>query len=69
MTADQAEELATAFRNGGNKDVSVHVFPEANHLFVQDADGNPSSYPQLPSGRIRDDVIMVLVDWLSNILK
>ncbi len=69
VTADQAEELAAAIRSGGNANVTVHLFPEANHLFVQDPIGNPTGYPQLPDGRIRNDVIMVLVGWLSEILR
>ena len=69
VTADQAEELAAAIRSGGNTNVTVHLFPEANHLFVQDPIGSPTGYPQLPEGRIRNDVIIVLVGWLSDILK
>jgi hypothetical protein len=64
VTADQAERLANAMRAGGNRDVSVHVFKDANHLFLHDPDGGASGYSALPSSRIRDDVIRTLTEWL-----
>src|SRR4029434_9641169 len=65
VTAVQAEDLGKAFRDGGNKDVTVKVFPNANHLFIEDPDGNPSGYTALTSNRIRDDVMATLVSWLK----
>ncbi len=64
VTRDQAESLARALREGGNGRVTVRLFPEANHLFVQDPDGNPAKYSTLPSGALRRDVKGALVDWL-----
>jgi uncharacterized protein len=64
VTAEQAEELGKVMRGGGNRDVTVHVFPNANHLFVEDPSGNPSGYATLPSSQIRSDVIDTLVTWL-----
>ena len=69
VTAEQANALATSIRAGGNQDVTVKVFPDANHLFVQDSSGNPSGYSSLPSGQIRGDVIAVLTTWLAKKLK
>lgn len=69
VTADQAEELARAIRAGGNSDVSLVLFPDANHLFLQDPVGDPAGYPNLPSGTIREDVIETLVSWLVDRLK
>lgn len=66
VTAGQAEALGAAMRAGGNKDVTVRVFPEANHLFIQDTSGNPAGYSRLPSGQIRGDVIGVLTEWLAR---
>jgi len=68
VTADQAEELGAAIRAGGNRDVTVVVFPDANHLFVQDPDGNPAGYSNLPEAEIRGDVIGTLVAWLVRTL-
>lgn len=69
VTVEQAEELAAAIRGGGNRDVTVRVFPDANHLFLQDPDGNPAGYAALPSSRVRGDVVEVLVEWLVRHLK
>jgi fermentation-respiration switch protein FrsA (DUF1100 family) len=69
VTVEQAEELAAAIRRGGNRAVTVRVFPEANHLFLQDPDGNPAGYAALPSTRVRGDVLEVLVEWLVRQLK
>jgi dipeptidyl aminopeptidase/acylaminoacyl peptidase len=65
VTVDQAEELAAAIREGGNPDVTVHVFPETNHLFQHDPSGNPAGYAALP-GEIRPEVIAVLTAWLAE---
>ena len=69
VTAEQAEQLAAAIRAAGNARVTVRVFPEANHLFVQDPDGDPSRYSTLPSGAVRSDVLGLLVDWLLGELR
>lgn len=66
VTAVQAEDLGKAFRSGGNKDVTVKVFPNANHLFVEDPSGNPAGYSALKSGYIRGDVMESLVAWLKT---
>jgi uncharacterized protein len=69
VTMEQAQELAAAIRRGGNRDVTVRVFPDANHLFLQDPDGNPAGYAALPSSRVRSDVLEVLVEWLVRQLQ
>jgi hypothetical protein len=66
VTAEQAEALGAAIREGGTRDVTVRVFPAANHLFVQDSSGNPAGYPRLPTGQIRGDVIGTLTEWLAS---
>ena len=65
VTVDQAEELAAAFREGGNRDVTVRVFPNTNHLFLDDASGVYSGYATLPSKAVRPEVLGVLADWLA----
>jgi uncharacterized protein len=64
VTADQAPELAAAFREGGNRDVTVRVFPNTNHLFLDDPSGVYSGYATLPSKTVRAEVLGVLADWL-----
>lgn len=66
VTAEQAEALAKALRAGGNRDVTVNVVPNANHLFIDDPSGNPSGYSALTTGRIRGDVMQTLVGWLKT---
>ena len=65
ITAAQAKELATAFRAGGNRDVSVHVFPATNHLFLADPGGNPLEYAKLPERAVRSDILAVLLQWVE----
>lgn len=64
VTAAQAEELAAALRAGGNRDVTVRLFPRANHLFLEDADGNPALYSSLRTGAVRSDVLGAMLEWL-----
>jgi hypothetical protein len=64
VTVEQAAALVKAMRAGGNKRVTLRVFPEANHLFVQDPDGNPAGYAALPSGAVRSDVLATIVEWV-----
>ena len=64
VTAEQASELAAAFKAGGNHDVTLRVFPRANHLFVDDPSGNPQGYATLPVHVVRSDVLAAIVDWV-----
>jgi dipeptidyl aminopeptidase/acylaminoacyl peptidase len=66
VTADQAPELAAALRAGGNRDVTVRVFPGLNHLMVPDPSGMPSGYATLPSGSVDARVLGTLADWLAQ---
>jgi uncharacterized protein len=64
VTADQALELSSAFHQGGNRDVTVHVFTKTNHLFLEDATGVYSGYATLPSTTVKPDVLGTLADWV-----
>lgn len=64
VPADQAAKLAALIRAGGNRDVTVRLFPATNHLFVEDADGDFRKYDQLRGNRIRREVLGALADWL-----
>lgn len=66
VTPDQATELAKAFRAGGNRDVTIHVFPATDHLFLRDSSGNPSGYRALPSKRISGEIMGAIADWLAT---
>jgi fermentation-respiration switch protein FrsA (DUF1100 family) len=69
VTADQAEMLAKAARESGNRDVTPRVFPGLNHLFLPAKTGAPSEYSSLSTNTIPDDVINQLTDWLAEKLK
>jgi uncharacterized protein len=64
VTADQADELAAAFREAGNPDVALRVLPDVNHLLIRDPDGNPAGYVALTERRVAPEVLAELVDWL-----
>jgi alpha-beta hydrolase superfamily lysophospholipase len=64
VTADQAPLLEQAFRAGGNRDVTLRVFPETNHLFLADPNGNPAGYSALGVNTLRPEVLQTLVDWM-----
>jgi dipeptidyl aminopeptidase/acylaminoacyl peptidase len=65
VTPEQAVELASAFRAGGNNDVTMKPFPSTDHLFLADPVGNPSGYPSLPSKNVRVEVLGTIADWLA----
>jgi fermentation-respiration switch protein FrsA (DUF1100 family) len=69
VTADQAPELEAAFKAAGNRDVTMRVFPEANHLLIQDPIGDPARYTRLPDRSIRTDILGAILDWLQAKLR
>ena len=69
VTADQAEAIGAALRQAGNRDVTVRVLPNRNHLFLPDSIGNPAGYVRLPSGKIGPDVMGEIANWVVPRLK
>lgn len=69
VTADQAEMLAKAAREAGNRDVTARVFAGLNHLFLPAKTGAPSEYSSLGTNAIPSDVMNLLSDWLVRKLK
>jgi dienelactone hydrolase len=69
VTADQAEILAKAAREAGNRDVTARVFPGLNHLFLPSKTGAVTEYSSLSTNSIPDDVMKQLTDWLAEKLK
>lgn len=70
----EANTLAAAIRSGGNRDVTVRMFPATNHLFLADsngafADAQGLRYTKLPSLHVRPEVLGTIADWLSDRLK
>ena len=64
VTPDQAEELANAIRAGGNRDVTVRMIPETNHLMIRDPDGSFVKYSMLKSFDVNPPVLAAIADWL-----
>lgn len=66
ISPEQLDTLAVAFREGGNLDVTAHLFEDTNHMFLWD-DGSPiDSYQSLPSHQVTTEVLGVLADWLAD---
>ena len=64
VPAAEAEKTASAVRAGGNRDVTVRVFPGMNHLFLPEA-GVGFSYEKLPSFTVKPEVLGAIADWLT----
>jgi fermentation-respiration switch protein FrsA (DUF1100 family) len=69
ITAEQASMLEKAARGSGNKDVTLRLFPNLNHLFLPAKTGAFSEYPTLETKTIGEDVLKALGDWLEVKLK
>jgi len=66
VTAEQATMLEQAARQAGNKDVTTHIFPNLNHLFLPARTGAFSEYSSLETSVIGDEVLKILSDWLRQ---
>jgi len=66
VSPDNAEKLAALIRAGGDRDVTVRMFPATDHLFVIDLDGNFQDYDQLKSHAINPAVLSAMADWLAS---
>ncbi|MGA9773898.1 MAG: alpha/beta fold hydrolase [Blastocatellia bacterium] len=69
VTADQADMIQQAARESGNKDVTLRIYPDLNHLFLPAKTGSPSEYSSLSTNTIGPDVMNLLGDWLQQKLK
>jgi uncharacterized protein len=67
VSAGQADTLARTMRAGGNRQVTVRVFPELNHLFLHSpTDGSPSEYSSLKDTMVPAQVLDTMVAWLRR---
>lgn len=65
VSPDQAQELAAAMRGAGNRDVTVRIMPETNHLLVHDPDGSFTHYGRLPNLVVTPAVLGTIADWVA----
>ena len=66
---EEARMLDKALREAGNRDVTLRIFEDRNHLFLQDSVGHPSGYASLTNGKVDAEVLGVLADWLAQQLR
>ncbi|MEO8201321.1 MAG: alpha/beta fold hydrolase [Gemmatimonadota bacterium] len=67
VSAGQADTLAAAIRDGGNRDVTVHIYPGFNHLFVPTAGtGSLSEYASLPDVHLPAPLLDDIAGWLAK---
>ena len=64
-----AEKLAKAFKQAGNKNVSLKMFEDYNHVFLHDPNGNPGNYQNLKSFKIDAEVMQPIVTWVKKVTK
>lgn len=70
VSVGQADTLAAAIRAGGNRDVTVRIFPRLNHLFLPtDGDGSPAEYVGLRQTAVPDEVLDTMATWLAARLR
>jgi len=68
VPVDHAHILAKAMRISGNNDVTVKIFTNHNHLFLEDPDGSISGYKDLlpHTNKLSEDVLNTISEWLSK---
>ena len=69
VAPEQAELLGSAMRQAGNARVTVQILPNVNHMFLDDPDGRPSGYSNLPSRRISTQALRLISDWVTEQLR
>jgi dipeptidyl aminopeptidase/acylaminoacyl peptidase len=60
-----AERLAAAMRAGGNRDVTVRIFPGVSHSLLPDPNGLNSGWPSLPGFRTSPELLRAMAEWLA----
>lgn len=68
VPVDDAHLLANAMRISGNTDVTVKIFTNHNHLFLEDPVGNISGYKDLlrHTNKLPNDVLNTIVEWFQK---
>jgi len=60
-----AERLAAAMRAGGNRDVTVRIFPGVSHSLLPDPNGLNSGWPSLPGFRTSPELLRAMAEWMA----
>jgi dipeptidyl aminopeptidase/acylaminoacyl peptidase len=65
VPAENATKLATLIRSGGNKDVTVRIFPATDHLFLADSTGDfLDMYKHVKTNKVSPVILGALADWM-----
>lgn len=60
-----AGKLAALIRSGGNKDVTVRLFPNTDHLFLDDPTGDfLDMYKHVKTNKVSPEILGALADWM-----
>lgn len=67
IPVDHSVLLEKVMRSSGNGDVTLIVFKNHNHLFLEDPKGNISGYADLlqHTNQLSENVLSAITDWLS----
>ncbi len=60
-----AERLAATMRAGGNRDVTVRIFPGVSHSLLPDPIGLNSGWPSLPGFRTSPEILRTVAEWAA----
>jgi len=65
---EHAHTTAEAMRLGGNKDVTVKILTDHNHIFLEDRDGRKSGYLELlkHTNQLSEFVLTIITDWITS---
>ena len=65
---ESAHKYAEAMRSGGNKDVTVKILADHNHIFLEDRDGRKSGYLELVkhTNQLSEFVLKIITDWVTS---
>lgn len=65
VPSENATKLAGIMRAGGNKDVTVRIFPSTDHLFLDDPTGDFSDmYKHVKTNKVSQEILGAMADWL-----
>lgn len=66
VDADQNQSaMEAAFAGSGNRDITVHRFPEMNHLFQTAGTGSPNEYAQIEE-TMAPEVLDLIGSWIAE---
>ena len=67
IPVEHSQLLEKVMRSSGNDDVTLIIFNDHNHLFLEDPNGNISGYADLlqHTNQLSENVLSTITDWLG----